>query len=175
MVKTVFLDRDGVINHLVNHNGKMTAPWKVEEFIFMSGAVQCIRRFKNFGKRVIVITNQPDVLDGKMTRETFDTFKDMLYYLKVDDVFCAEQRGTEFYKPNNGMIEHYIQKYELNRNHCVLIGDTWKDIVAGDKSIIKTIYSSEEAYNPPKEWNFIQPTYTVKNITEATKLIEDIL
>ena len=153
----------------------MTAPWKVEEFIFMSGAVQCIRRFKNFGKRVIVITNQPDVLDGKMTRKTFDTFKDMLYYLKVDDVFCAEQRGTEFYKPNNGMLEHYIQKYELNRTECVLIGDTWKDIVAGDKSIIKTIYSSEEAYNPPKEWNFIQPTYTVKNITEATKLIEDIL
>lgn len=175
MVKTVFLDRDGIINHLVNHDGKMTAPWKVEEFIFMSGAVQCIRRLKTFGKRLIVVTNQPDVFDGKMSRETFDIFKNILYYLNVDDVFCAEQRGTEFYKPNNGMLEYYIKKYELNRTECVLIGDTWKDIVAGHKSAITTIYSSYEEYTAPKEWFYIKPIYSVNNITEATKLIEDVL
>ena len=50
MVKTVFLDRDGIINHLVNHDGKMTAPWKVEEFTFMPGAIQSIRALKTLGK-----------------------------------------------------------------------------------------------------------------------------
>jgi len=175
VVKTVFLDRDGVINHLVNHDGKMTAPWKIEEFAFMSGAIQSIRKFKNFGKRVIVITNQPDVLDGKMSRETFDIFKDILYYLDIDDVYCAEQRGTEFYKPNNGMIEHFIKKYELNRDECVLVGDTWKDIVAGYKSGLKTIYCSYNEYKSPNEWIHVTPTYYVSDITQATKLIEDVL
>lgn len=175
MVKTVFLDRDGVINHLVNHDGKMTAPWRVEEFTFIPGAIECIRTLKSFGKKLIVVTNQPDVLDGKMSQETFDIFQSILYYVGIDDVYCAQERGTEYYKPNNGMIEHFIKKYNLNRDECVLIGDTWKDIVAGYKSNLKTIYCSYNDYKSPDEWVHVIPTYYVSNIMKATKLIEDIL
>lgn len=175
MVKTVFLDRDGVINHLVNHDGKMTAPWKVEEFTFMPSAIECIRRLKSFHKKLIVVTNQPDVLDGKMSQETFDIFQAILYYMGIDDVYCAQERGTVYYKPNNGMIEHFIKKYDLNRDECILIGDTWKDIVAGYKSDLKTIYCSYDNYKSPNEWVHVTPTYHVNNLIQAIKLIEDIL
>lgn len=175
MVKTVFLDRDGVINHLVNHDEKMTAPWRVEEFTFMPGAIQSIRALKTLGKRLIVVTNQPDVLDGKMSQETFDIFQTILYYMGINDVYCAQERGTEYYKPNNGMIEHFIKKYDLNRDECVLVGDTWKDIVAGFKSNLKTIHCSHDDYTSPDEWAHVTPTYHVSDLIQATKLIEDIL
>lgn len=92
----------------------------------------------------------------------------------IDNVYCAQERSTEYYKPNNGMIEHFIKKYDLNRDECVLVGDTWKDIVAGHKSKLKTIHCSHDDYTSPDEWVHVTPTYHVNNLIQAIKLIEDI-
>jgi len=181
MVNTVFLDRDGVINELVLRNTPdypaqyYTAPWKEEEFKFISGAILAISKFKNMGMKVIVATNQPDVNDGHMTMGTLKKFNQKLIDVGVDEVACALDRNSPDYKPGNGMLESMIDKYNINRDHAVFIGDRWKDIVAGHRSGLKTIYCSETAhYISPYIFENIQPTYIVKNLLSASTLIEDI-
>jgi D-glycero-D-manno-heptose 1,7-bisphosphate phosphatase len=180
MVKTVFLDRDGVINELVQRNVEnhpaqyITAPWKQDEFKFIPGAILAISRFKTMGMMVIVVTNQPDVKDGNMQIETLEKFNQKLLDIGVDDVICALDRNNPDYKPGNGMLETMISKYNIDRNHAVLIGDRWKDIVAGYSSRIKTIYCSEQPYKVPMEYSAIAPDYNAKNLLQASVLIEGI-
>lgn len=182
MVNTVFLDRDGVINELVLRNTPdypaqfYTAPWKDHEFKFIDGAILAICKLKSIGMRVIVATNQPDVNDGHMSIETLHKFNQKLIDIGVDDVACALDRTSTDYKPGNGMLESMIAKYNIDRKHAFFVGDRWKDIVAGHRSGLRTIYCSEAPYNSPMEYknSRVLPTFTVKNLLSASILIEDI-
>ena len=180
MVKTVFLDRDGVINELIQRNVEdhpvqyTTAPWKNDEFKFIPGAILAISKLKNMGMMVIVVTNQPDIKDGYMDMATLEKFNQKLLDVGVDDVICALDRNSPDYKPGTGMIEKMISKHNIDRKHAVLIGDRWKDIIAGYSSGIKTIYCSEHPYKVPMEYSNIAPDYTAKNLLQASVLIEGI-
>ena len=64
MVRAVFLDRDGVINANLERNGKPVAPTSLAEFRILPGAADAVRRLKDAGFLVVVVTNQPDVRTG---------------------------------------------------------------------------------------------------------------
>ena len=175
MVKTVFLDRDGVINSLVQRDTNITAPWKKTEFEFIPGSILAISKLKNLGLKVIVVTNQPDVNDGIMDLETLEYFNQKLLDVGVDEVLVARDRNSPDYKPNNGMLEKSIEKYGLNRSECVLVGDRWKDIVAGASSRITTIYCSDNIYSAPERYENVLPDYQVSTLLKAANLIEGIM
>ena len=54
-----------------------------------------------------------------------------------------------------------------------MIGDTWKDIVAGHRSYLTTIYVGEE-YIYPFEHRDKQPDFIVSNALQAATLIEEM-
>ena len=175
MVKTVFLDRDGVINYLIQRDNITTAPWEKTEFKFIPGSISAILRLKTLRLKVIVVTNQPDVNDGMMELETLEYFNKKLLDVGVDEVLVARNRNSLDYKPNNGMLEKTIEKYGLNRSECVLVGDRWKDIVAGTSSRITTIYCSENIYSSPEPYQNVLPDYRVSTLLKAVNLIEGIM
>lgn len=172
MVKAVFLDRDGTINKLVNRGTKQVAPWYYAEFDYIDGVEEAIPLIKRMGYTTHVVTNQPDVKDGFMTQDTLDVMNQVLKKdLRVDTISCAMERNTEDYKPNNGMLEKIIKSFNVNRDRSWMIGDSWKDIVAGSKSNIPTIYLGKE-YNPPEEYKDIQPNYMADNLLDAVNIIK---
>lgn len=175
MVKTVFLDRDGVINYLIQRKDMRTAPWEEDEFTFIPGSIMAISRLKELGLKLIVVTNQPDVNDGLMELETLEYFNQKLLDVGIDEVLVARDRGSPDYKPNNGMLEKSIEKYGLNRSECVLVGDRWKDIVAGASSRIITIYCSYYIYSAPEPYQNVLPDYQVSTLLKAANLIEGIM
>ena len=140
--KAVFFDRDGVINYLVKRpDGSLTAPWSIAEFVSIPGAKQAVQLVKDMGYMVFVVTNQPDVYDDKLSIHHLEIMNRMLKaWFGVDDVMCAFERGSAWYKPNNGMIETLIRQYKIDRSQSYIIGDRWKDIAAGHKSKLTTIY-----------------------------------
>lgn len=174
MKRAVFLDRDGVINHLIKHGDEYTAPWSLSEFKFIDFAKEAISLIKALGYTTLVVTNQPDVNDGKLAASELELMNKMiLNWLPVDDIFCAYERNSKFYKPNNGMIEFFVSKYNIDRGNSYLIGDRWKDIVAGHKSKLTTIYIGNE-YNIPKEYSDIHPDYIVDSTLQACTLIMEL-
>jgi D-glycero-D-manno-heptose 1,7-bisphosphate phosphatase len=173
--KAVFFDRDGVLNHLVERiNGEFTAPWDVSEFDLIPGAKMAVDLVKSKGFKAFVVTNQPDVYDGNLLQAHLDIMTRMLKaWLRIDEVVIAYERGSAWYKPNNGMIETLVKHYNIERGASYLIGDRWKDIVAGHKSKLNTIYVGFD-YTYPLEYQHIQPDYTVDNVLQAATLIAEL-
>ena len=61
MNKAVFLDRDGVINKPIVIDGKSYAPRLLEDFKIFPKVKSDVKKLKNKGFKVFVITNQPDI------------------------------------------------------------------------------------------------------------------
>lgn len=175
MNKGVFFDRDGVINKLVDRpDDSKTAPWSIDEFHFMDNVKQAVDIVREINFKTFVVTNQPDVNNGPLSYNDLNIMHRMISnWLRIDDIHYSEHRNSKTYKPNNGMIEDIVKKYLIDRSKSYIIGDRWKDIVAGRKSNLKTIFIGEE-YIYPFEYRQIQPDYIVSDILEACKLIERI-
>ena len=171
--KAVFLDRDGVLNHLVYHAGEYTAPWAINEFELIDGAEEAIDLFKEKGYNVFVVTNQPDVLDEKLELDDLMHMNLMLESIGVDRVLYALERGSAWYKPNNGMIQTICKEHKVDKLNSYIIGDSWKDIVAGHKSKLMTVFVGEK-YTCPEKYEQIIPDYIVDNVLHAATLIAEL-
>ena len=66
----VFLDRDGVINRAFLRNGTPQPPLSPAEIEILPGVPEALRVLKAHGYPLIVITNQPDVARGTLSRQT---------------------------------------------------------------------------------------------------------
>ena len=95
MVKSVFLDRDGVINDLVMHDGRFTAPWNLNEFNIIGNPKKSIDILKKLDYKIFIITNQPDVLDNKLKIEDLKQINNILKNdLDIDNIFCIMKRDS---------------------------------------------------------------------------------
>lgn len=174
MVKAVFLDRDGTINKLITgrKDPKHVGPWTLKEFKYIKGVPDAISHIRHLGFTLHVVTNQPDADDGLMTHEELAKMhKKLAKDLKVDTIQAAFTRNTYVYKPNPGMIENIIKEWTVTRERSWMIGDSWKDIVAGHNAGLNTIYLGSE-YNCPEKYNNIKPKYMTGDLLTAAKIIE---
>ena len=118
-----------------------------------------------------MITNQPDVTRKLIKKK--DVIKINLYIkkiLKLDDIFVCYASNNSCYrkKPNPGMIFDAKKKWKINLNKSYLIGDRWKDIEAGTKAGVITIYKNC-GYDEKKPRNY---DYIIKKIDEIKYIIK---
>jgi D-glycero-D-manno-heptose 1,7-bisphosphate phosphatase len=134
MNKAVFLDRDGVINKALIRDGKAYSPRHFSEFEFMENIADQIRKIKDAGYFVIVITNQPDISRGIMDMSELNKMTEAIKAnLPVDEIFICPHDDNDnclCRKPKPGMLLNAAKKYEINLNECFFIGDGWKDMEA---------------------------------------------
>ena len=170
MVKACFFDRDGVLNHLASHKNTLTAPWSIDEFKLIRGAKKAITTVKKLNYITCVVSNQPDLYDGFLAKTDLKLMNKQIAQLGVHYVRYAFKRNSNYYKPNNGMLEATINKYNIDRSKSFMVGDSWKDIVAGYRSQVKTIFIGT-TYTSPDMYKHIYPNFIVNNVTEASKII----
>jgi D-glycero-D-manno-heptose 1,7-bisphosphate phosphatase len=144
MTRAVFLDRDGVINKVVIRHGTVSAPRRFEEFEWTPGIVDEVKRLKDAGFLVFVITNQPDVARGTLPPEELERMSAAIRSnLSVNEVWvCPHEDDDECgcRKPKPGMIAQAREKYAIDIRGSFLVGDGWKDMelarIAGCKGIL---------------------------------------
>lgn len=173
MRPAVFLDRDGVINANLERNGRPVAPTTLAEFRLLPGVEDAVRQLKERGFLVIVITNQPDVADGRTARNTVEAMHDLVRSrLAVDDIrvcFHNDSAGCACRKPKPGMIFDAAAEHGIDLAASYLVGDRWRDVAAGRTAGCTTFfidygYKQDEPNLPDR---------TVKSLPEATALILD--
>ena len=177
MRKAVFLDKDGVINSLVERpDGRMTSPWTLEEFkqTLFPHIKESIQILKELDYLVFVVTNQPGVLDGEMYMTELD---DICGYLEeelgIDHVLYALKKDSPVYKPNKGMFESLIRTYDVDTMHSVMIGDRWKDMVPARDCQVPTIYVGENCEFPEGyDKEYYRPNVTVSTSEEAFEMFK---
>lgn len=141
--RAVFLDRDGVINANVERDGRLVAPTTLEDFRFLPGVEDAIRRLKDAGLLVIVVTNQPDVATGRTSRATIEAMHDVIRArLRVDDIkVCThvDADGCACRKPKPGMILQAAAERHIDLTRSYVVGDRWRDVEAGRVAGCSTI------------------------------------
>ncbi len=179
--RAVFLDRDGVVNHIVDRGeqgvviaGKRcryTAPWRFEEFRLKDGVREAIEAMRAHGFFVCLATNQPDIAYGMMTEEDHERMMAATEALGFDDMFvCLHGRedGCACKKPKPGMFFDAVKKWDIDLSKSFMIGDSKNDVEAGRAAGSFTILIDAE-YNRD-----VVADRRVKDLGEAVEMIEAV-
>ncbi len=142
---TLFLDRDGVINHEKYKDYIHT--W--DEFQFYEGAKEAIALFTKKFKHIIVITNQRGIGKGITRMEDVKLIhKNMSAEIgkaggRIDAVyFCPDlDEASPDRKPNTGMGLKAVQDFpDIDLSKTIMVGNTISDMQFGRNLGIKTIF-----------------------------------
>lgn len=136
MKKTVFVDRDGVINRR-KMGGYIQ---NLEELEILPGAVDALARLHRAGYRVVVVTNQRGLAIGLMSAADVDAIHAHVSQLVeqaggwLDEFYvCPHDRdeGCPCRKPKPGLLDEADRAHPVDFSTAVLIGDSDSDIAAG--------------------------------------------
>ena len=138
--KAVFLDRDGVINK----DKAYIHRW--EDFEFVPGAIEAMRRLQEAGFVIVIVTNQSGIARGFYTEAQYQrltaSFRQELTSngLKLGGIYHCPHHpmgrvqhlsvDCECRKPAPGLILQAARELGLSLHNSVLIGDKATDIEA---------------------------------------------
>ena len=169
--RAVFLDRDGVINISDVINGKPYAPKELDHFILYDDVVDSVKRLKQAGFLVIVVTNQPDVGNGKVKRDTVESMHVLLVQSlpldKINVCYHSQTDGCECRKPKPGMILNSAEEFNIDLSASYIVGDRKSDIEAGEAAGCKTIFIERNYLEPAP----VKPDIACKSLTHAVNYI----
>lgn len=162
--KAVFLDRDGVINDNSRHVNKS------EDLILYQWTTSSIRRLKEAGYLVFVVTNQGGIEMGYFTTEDLSAIHAHMEVLFKEDNTCVDEiafcphfnKSCECRKPKPGMILALAQKHNVDLSQSWMVGDRDTDILAGNAADCKTIKLGK---------TYDQATFSCDNLKQAVDYI----
>ena len=151
--RAVFFDRDGVILKAVVENGKPRPPYSISEYKEKSGIIpgakEAVEKVKALGFLAILVSNQPDIAYGKISKEEWQWTQDQIKDIPFDDVFiCFHGRddGCECKKPKPGLLFKAAKEWNIDLTKSFMVGDTESDVGAARATHCKTILL-EYSYN----------------------------
>lgn len=138
MNKAAFLDRDGTINVDKNYL------YKIEDFEFLPGAIDGLKKLQDAGYLLIIITNQSGIARGYYTEDDYQKINDyMIKQLKDRDIiitdvlFCPHhpyaaikkyRKNCNCRKPQLGLFELSMKKWNIDCKESIAIGDNLRDL-----------------------------------------------
>jgi len=118
-------------------------------------AVDSVKRLKNSGFIVVVVTNQPDIGNELVSRSVVDSMNDRLQSrTAVDYIEMCPHRQDEACscrKPKPGMLIKASQRHDIDLKRSFIVGDRASDIAAGEAVGCQTVFI-DRRYNecPPR-------------------------
>ena len=173
----VFLDRDGVINRVVVRNGKPYPPSRVEDFELYDDVADGCARLKAADFLLVVITNQPDVGRGTLSREAVEAMhmKMQSALPSLDRIEICYHAGKRYgdpcdcRKPRPGMILRAAAELKIDLGASYVIGDRWRDIDCARAAGCRAIFIERGYEESLRE----RPDFTVGNFNDAVSALLD--
>ena len=180
-MKTVFLDRDGVIN---KYPGDRLYVTSLRKFSFLPRAKKAIALLSKKGYKIFVASNQAGVGKGTYGQRTLDVITSKM----LEDVeqaggkitkvyYCTHRKevGCSCRKPKPGLLKKAALEFKFSLKSAYFIGDTMRDVftaqAAGCKSIL--VLTGKEKLANRKNWE-VSPDFVFKDLLEAAEfLIKD--
>lgn len=148
-VRAVFFDRDGTLNVDIGYLHKK------EDFVWIEGAVDAIKKVNDSGALAIVVTNQSGIARGYypetdvlrlhdwMNEELakHGAHIDAFYYCPyhVDGTVERYAVDSDLRKPRAGMVLQAMKEHDIDPTVSCLIGDSESDILCAKNAGIQGI------------------------------------
>jgi histidinol-phosphate phosphatase family protein len=170
--RAVFLDRDGVLNEATVREGRPYPPANLAELRIIPDAAAALRRLKQAGFLLIVVTNQPDVGRGTQTRGAVEEINAAIRAaLPVDDFYVCFHDGNvgcDCRKPKPGLLLKAAAEWNIDVGQSFLVGDRWRDIDAGAAAGCRTVLI-DYAYR--ERGPATNPAFCTESLTGAVEWI----
>ena len=176
--RAVFLDRDGTIVKDLVYSAD---PALLEP---LPGVFVALKKLREAGYRLIVITNQSGIARGIFTEAALNQLHEIMLKLfrkngvEIDGVYYCPHYPTgkvERYmrvcdcrKPAPGMILKAAAEHDIDLARSWMVGDRAADIGAGRAAGCRTI-AVLTGDNPPQDED--EPDFTVADMSEAATAI----
>ena len=181
MEKIIFIDRDGVINKDPGGWTKHSYVEKEEEFIFVPGSIDALKKLKANNYGMIIISNQGGISKGYYTKEALKQVTNLMKSeLKKEGVefkkiyYCIHQDSDncDCKKPKTGMFKQAEKELGIKAKGRYFIGDGKMDVEAGNEMGLKAVLvlSGKTNVENIKDWE-IKPDYIFDNLKEAVDFI----
>lgn len=171
----IFLDRDGTLNEHVEYIHER------DKFQMIPGAIEALKRLKEHGFRLIVVTNQPGIGMGYFSKEDFFILnRELLKRCRAEGVtldrvyFCPHTDNDRCgcRKPGTALIERAVSDLNIDLDRSFVIGDMTGDLMlaknAGCRSIlVRTGMGGADQRYP------VTPDYIADDILGAVDYILD--
>jgi len=147
--KAIFLDRDGVINKEIGY------VYRAEDFILTNDIVPSLKKLQDAGFIFIVVTNQSGIAKELYTHE--DVARVHAYMLGLlnkngitisEIYYCPHHSDVEpctCRKPDSGMLEKGIARFNIDISKSFMIGDKERDILAAEKAGVKAFHIESDS------------------------------
>ena len=156
--KAIFLDRDGTINKYVGFLRD------IRDFELLPSIPEAIRKINASGYLCIVVTNQPVIARGEVTREELEEIHDKMETLLglegayVDGIYYCPHHPHRGYegeipelkvdctcrKPKPGMLLQAAKDFNIDLSQSYMVGDGENDVKAGLAAGCKSIMIRNE-------------------------------
>ena len=152
--RLLFLDRDGVLVVPEFRAGRSYAPTSLDTFSIYPDARSALDSAISAGFRIVVVTNQPDVGNGRIDRSIVEEMHDQLRkHLPIELIktcFHRQDEGCECRKPCPGMLLEAASELDLDASQGFMVGDRASDVEAGLRAgcrcvFIDRFYTAERA------------------------------
>jgi len=181
MKKIIFIDRDGVINRDPGGWTEHSYVTKWSDFHFLPNSIKALRKLKNAGYDIVVISNQGGVSKGYCTKEALnDINKKMLEKIEKNGArikktyYCPHQDSDscDCRKPETGLFRRAEKELGVCAAGKFFIGDGKTDVEAGARMGMKTILvlSGKTNLDKIKSWD-IRPDYIFDDLDEAVEFV----
>jgi histidinol-phosphate phosphatase family protein len=128
-----FLDRDGTV---IYERGDLGHPDGVE---LIPGSADAIRRLKEAGFLIVIVTNQSGIARGLFTEDDFRAVQGrMIEMLAAEGVtldrvyFCPHHPDVggpcDCRKPGQGMYRRAEKELGIDLSRSLYVGDRWRDV-----------------------------------------------
>ena len=177
MDKVIFLDRDGVIDK----DPEKGYVKRIEEFQFLPGSLDAIKKLNSHGYEIIVISNQAGIAKGLYSVEDLNRVNNnMINEIKKAGArikgayYCIHKQedNCSCRKPKVGLFNQATKDLNVDFNKTYFIGDKKTDVEVGKRIGCKTILvlSGKAKKADISLWQ-IKPDYIKKDLKEAVDWI----
>ena len=167
----IFLDRDGTLIRAPIVDGRPGSIRSDDALELEDGAAEACAALRDAGYLLIMVTNQPEITRGRVSREAVDAIHERLSeLLPLDDVrMCPHDDADDCAcrKPRPGMLLDAARELDIDLGRSFMVGDRWKDVEAGQRAGCTTVFLDRQ-YSEPMP---VRPDATVRDLGEAAAWI----
>lgn len=161
----LLLDRDGVINHKIDHDYVRNT----NEFIFIDGAIDAISELNGLYDYIFIVTNQRGVARGLFSEEALSSIHSYMIDVimesggKIENIYsCIHdyEDNCDCRKPNTGLFQQIINDYpNVSPNQCIMVGDSYTDLEFGRSIGATTVLISNNInFDSVNLWDEVYPS-----------------